>query len=239
MRSKYYNAERKATTELGDVPNPPFLTNSRVGVSTITTTKAQANVFLSPKESLPERLQFQKRSQCCWRWNDSQLGSKCVNILERELQLKLHIHDRIIQISILSEKAPHLKKIKIGDGCDKQWVCQHEKTEENFLQSLQLLHQISPFSKDKTFLLSKFPPILFATNTLLILLASMVLEYSHNSPIWRLQNCIKTDVSLCRKERETQWVKTEDQLNENSIVVKGLDPGQVWTFFFIGQVWTF
>ena len=33
--------------------------------------------------------------------------------------------------------------------------------------------------------------------------------------------------SLCRKERETQWVKTEDQLNENSIVVKGLDPGQV------------
>ena len=33
--------------------------------------------------------------------------------------------------------------------------------------------------------------------------------------------------SLRRKERETQWVKTEDQLNENSIVVKGLDPGQV------------
>ena len=182
MRSKYYKAEKKATTELGDVPNPPFLTNSRVGVSTITTTKAQANVFLSPKESLPERLQFQKRSQCCWRWNDSQLGSKCVNILERELQLKLHIHDRIIQISILSEKAPHLKKIKIGDGCDKQWVCQHEKTEENFLQSLQLLHQISPFSKDKTFLLSKFPPILFATNTLLLLLASMILECGKYSP---------------------------------------------------------
>ena len=32
---------------------------------------------------------------------------------------------------------------------------------------------------------------------------------------------------MSRKERETQWVKTEDQLNENSIVVKGLDPGQV------------
>ena len=28
MRSKYYKAEKKATTELGDVPNPPFLTNS-------------------------------------------------------------------------------------------------------------------------------------------------------------------------------------------------------------------
>ena len=61
-------------------------------------------------------------------------------------------------------------------GCDKQWFCQHEKTEENFLQSLQLLRQISPFSKDKTFLLSKFPPILFATNTILLLLASMILE---------------------------------------------------------------
>jgi len=33
-----------------------------------------------------------------------------------------------------------------------------------------------------------------------------------------------------KKERETQWVKTEDQLNENSIVVKGLDPGQVYSF---------
>ena len=33
-----------------------------------------------------------------------------------------------------------------------------------------------------------------------------------------------------RKERETQWVKTEDQLNENSIVVKGLDPEQVYSF---------
>ena len=108
--AKYYNAERKATTELGDVPNPPFLTNSCGGVSTITTTKAQANVFLSPKESLPERLQFQKRSQCCWRWNDSQLGSKCVNILERELQLKLHIHDRIIQISILFRKGATSEK---------------------------------------------------------------------------------------------------------------------------------
>jgi len=33
-----------------------------------------------------------------------------------------------------------------------------------------------------------------------------------------------------KKERETQWVKTEDQLNENSIVVKGLDPGTVYSF---------
>ena len=35
---------------------PLFL--QMAGVSTITTTKAQANVFLSPKESLPERLQI-------------------------------------------------------------------------------------------------------------------------------------------------------------------------------------
>ena len=45
------------------------------------------------------------------------------------------------------------------------------------------------------------------------------------------------ETSLCRKERETQWVKTEDQLNENSIVVKGLDPGQV-RFIKITEIMT-
>ena len=51
-------------------------------------------------------------------------------------------------------------------------------------------------------------------------------EYSFHilplTALWPLLNH-----GVLRKERETQWVKTEDQLNENSIVVKGLDPGQV------------
>ena len=46
------------------------------------------------------------------------------------------------------------------------------KLKKTFLQSLQLRRQISPFSKDKTFL-SKFPLILFATNSIFILLASI------------------------------------------------------------------
>jgi len=33
-----------------------------------------------------------------------------------------------------------------------------------------------------------------------------------------------------RKEKETQWIKTEDQLNENSIVVRGLEPGLTYQF---------
>ena len=33
-----------------------------------------------------------------------------------------------------------------------------------------------------------------------------------------------------RKLKETTWVKTEDQLNENSIVVKGLEPGHTYQF---------
>jgi len=33
-----------------------------------------------------------------------------------------------------------------------------------------------------------------------------------------------------RKQKEPLWIKTEDQLNENSIVVKGLDPGHVYEF---------
>ena len=36
--------------------------------------------------------------------------------------------------------------------------------------------------------------------------------------------------SVCRKEKETQWIKTEDQLNENSIVVRGLEPGLTYQF---------
>ena len=30
--------------------------------------------------------------------------------------------------------------------------------------------------------------------------------------------------------KETTWIKTEDQLNENSIVVKGLEPGHTYQF---------
>ena len=30
--------------------------------------------------------------------------------------------------------------------------------------------------------------------------------------------------------KETTWLKTEDQLNENSIVVKGLEPGHTYQF---------
>jgi len=33
-----------------------------------------------------------------------------------------------------------------------------------------------------------------------------------------------------RKQREPQWLKTEDQLNENSIVVRGLDAGHTYEF---------
>ena len=33
-----------------------------------------------------------------------------------------------------------------------------------------------------------------------------------------------------RKLKETTWLKTEDQLNENSIVVKGLEPGHTYQF---------
>ena len=33
-----------------------------------------------------------------------------------------------------------------------------------------------------------------------------------------------------RKLKETTWIKTEDQLNENSIVVKGLEPGHTYQF---------
>ena len=50
------------------------------------------------------------------------------------------------------------------------------KLKKTFLQSLQLRRQISPFSKDKTFL-SKFPLILFATNIIFLLFASI--EFTH------------------------------------------------------------
>ena len=33
-----------------------------------------------------------------------------------------------------------------------------------------------------------------------------------------------------RKLKETTWIKTEDQLNENSIVVKGLELGHTYQF---------
>jgi neuronal cell adhesion protein len=33
-----------------------------------------------------------------------------------------------------------------------------------------------------------------------------------------------------RKQKETQWVMSEEQLNENSVVVQGLDPGHVYEF---------
>ena len=40
-----------------------------------------------------------------------------------------------------------------------------------------------------------------------------------------------TDVCFVfRKVKEPQWIKTEDQLNENSIVVKGLEPGLTYQF---------
>ena len=41
---------------------------------------------------------------------------------------------------------------------------------------------------------------------------------------------IFNELSVCRKEKETQWIKTEDQLNENSIVVRGLEPGLTYQF---------
>jgi len=42
-----------------------------------------------------------------------------------------------------------------------------------------------------------------------------------------------------RKQRETQWHTTEPQLNENSIVVKGLDPGFVYEFRVVAVDGTF
>jgi len=35
---------------------------------------------------------------------------------------------------------------------------------------------------------------------------------------------------IFRKQKETQWVMSEEQLNENSVVVQGLDPGHVYEF---------
>jgi neuronal cell adhesion protein len=35
---------------------------------------------------------------------------------------------------------------------------------------------------------------------------------------------------MFRKQKETQWVMSEEQLNENSVVVQGLDPGHVYEF---------
>ena len=36
--------------------------------------------------------------------------------------------------------------------------------------------------------------------------------------------------SQFRKEMETQWIKSDNQLNENYVVVQGLDPGFVYHF---------
>ena len=45
------------------------------------------------------------------------------------------------------------------------------------------------------------------------------------------QNLNMTDVCFVfRKVKEPQWIKTEDQLNENSIVVRGLEPGLTYQF---------
>ena len=41
---------------------------------------------------------------------------------------------------------------------------------------------------------------------------------------------ISNNNSIFRKLKETTWLKTEDQLNENSIVVKGLEPGHTYQF---------
>ena len=38
------------------------------------------------------------------------------------------------------------------------------------------------------------------------------------------------NMNCFRKLKETTWIKTEDQLNENSIVVKGLEPGHTYQF---------
>jgi hypothetical protein len=34
----------------------------------------------------------------------------------------------------------------------------------------------------------------------------------------------------CRKQKETQWIMSEEQLNDNSVVVQGLDPGHIYEF---------
>ena len=41
---------------------------------------------------------------------------------------------------------------------------------------------------------------------------------------------LTTSQIFCRKLKETTWLKTEDQLNENSIVVKGLETGLTYQF---------
>ena len=46
----------------------------------------------------------------------------------------------------------------------------------------------------------------------------------------KLLSFLSTRLGVFRKEKETQWIKTEDQLNENSIVVRGLEPGLTYQF---------
>ena len=41
---------------------------------------------------------------------------------------------------------------------------------------------------------------------------------------------LTTSKLFFRKLKETTWLKTEDQLNENSIVVKGLETGLTYQF---------
>ena len=79
----------------------------------------------------------------------------CWKGTERDLQLKLYIDDRIIQYFYPLRKSAESEKDQ-----NRRWTlvainnefANTRKLKKTFLQSLQLLRQISPFSKDKTFL---------------------------------------------------------------------------------------
>ena len=46
----------------------------------------------------------------------------------------------------------------------------------------------------------------------------------------KIHKYLVDNMKCFRKLKETTWIKTEDQLNENSIVVKGLEPGHTYQF---------